>query len=211
MSHCLIREKHNVATMPHTTLIIVVCIAALLLSLQPAAFAVQVYTNMALRGVGYLDTETRINTQTNSERGHEATISARGSGEYFNEKEVIAMDSDDQRVEISSGTEKSYTPVSYLNREYDTLLGGEITTKNYIIGVAITERHFDTLDISGTRTHIAARNRSATEIHTEILGKAHFGMDVKNIENPHHTIMRARDNYIGNFIMDKEVIVIDLP
>jgi len=194
-----------------TKLIVVICFVVLLIAMLPAVSAVRVYTDMTVRGVGYLDMETRFNTHNNYKNGHEAVVSSRGSGEIISEKEVIEMDSDNQRLNISSSTRKSYTPISYLNMNYDRMLSGKTSAKNYMVGVAIIERHYDTLSISGSMEHYGDRNRTDTELHTEIVGKAQFGVVVRNTEDYHHTIMRVSEDFVGDFTMDKVIIVENVP
>jgi len=76
-----------------------------------------------------------------------------------------------------------------------------------MVGAAVTERHYDTLRIAGSMVHYGDRNRSSTEIDTEILGKAHIGVIVRNTEDHHHTILRVRDDFVGEFTMNKVIIV----
>jgi hypothetical protein len=194
-----------------TKLIVVVFIITLLIAMLPPVSAVRVYTDMTVRGVGYLDMETRFNTHDDYKDGHEAVVSSRGSGEIISETEVIEMDSNNQRLNISASTIKSYAPISYLNMNYDRMLSGRTSAKNYMVGVAIVERHYDTLSISSSMLHYGDRNRTNTELHTEIVGKAQFGVVVRNTEDYHHTIMRVREDFVGDFTMDKVIIVENAP
>ena len=76
-----------------------------------------------------------------------------------------------------------------------------------MVGAAVTERHYDTLRITSSMVHYGGPNRSSTEIDTEILGKAHIGVIVKNTEDSHHTLLRVRDDFVGEFTMNKVIIV----
>ena len=186
--------------------VILVCITVALVML-PTVSAVRVYTDMTVRGVGYLDMETIFNTRTNGQDGHEVVISSRGSGEIVSESEMLELDSVNQELSIVSSATKSYVPITYLDREYNRMLSGETSARNYMVGAAVTERHYDTLRITSSMVHYGDRNRSSTEIDTEILGKAHIGVIVKNTEDPHHTLLRVRDDFVGEFTMNKVIVV----
>ncbi len=173
----------------------------------PTVSAVRVYTDMNVRGVGYLDMETMFSTRANGQGGHEVVISSRGSGEIVSESEMLELDSVNQELSIVSSATKSYVPITYLDREYNRMLSGETSARNYMVGAAVTERYYDTLRIAGSMVHYGDRNRSSTEIDTEILGKAHIGVIVKNTEDSHHTLLRVRDDFVGEFTMNKVIIV----
>jgi hypothetical protein len=188
--------------------VILVCITAALVMLPTVPVsAVRVYTDMNVRGVGYLDMETIFSTHTNYQDGHEVVISSRGSGEIVSETEMLELDSVSQELSIVSSARKSYAPITYLDQEYNLMLSGETSARNYMVGAAVTERHYDTLRIAGSMVHHGDRNRSSTEIDTEILGKAHIGVIVKNTADSHHTILRVRDDFVGEFTMNKVIIV----
>ncbi|NAS89433.1 hypothetical protein C4E24_06835 [ANME-1 cluster archaeon AG-394-G21] len=187
--------------------VILVCIVTAALVMLPTVSAVRVYTDMTVRGVGYLDMETIFSTRTNGQGGHEVVISSRGSGEIVSESEMLELDSVNQELSIVSSATKSYVPITYLDREYNRMLSGETSARNYMVGAAVTERYYDTLRITGSMVHYGDRNRSSTEIDTEILGKAHIGVIVKNTEDSHHTLLRVRDDFVGEFTMNKVIIV----
>ena len=182
-----------------------ICVTVALVML-PTISAVRVYTDMNVRGVGYLDMESIFSTNSNTQAGHEAVISSRGSGE-IEETEVLELDSENQELSIVSSARKSYAPITYLDQDYNQLLSGETSARNYMVGAAVSERHYDTLSIAGSLVHYGDQNRSATEIDTEILGKAHIRLTVKNTEDPHHTLLRVKDDFVGEFTMDKVIVV----
>ncbi|RCV64383.1 hypothetical protein C5S53_09120 [Methanophagales archaeon] len=186
--------------------VILVCIVAALVTL-PTVSAVRIYTDMTVRGVGYLDMETVFNTQTNYQDGHKVVISSRGCGEIVSETEMLELDSEKQELSIVTSARKSYAPITYLDRDYALLLSGETTARNYMVGAVVTEKHYDTLRIAGSMVHHGSRNRSATEIDTEIYGKAHIGVIVRNTEDYHHTLLRVRDDFVGEFTMNKVIVV----
>jgi uncharacterized protein (UPF0248 family) len=77
-----------------------------------------------------------------------------------------------------------------------------------MVGAAVSEKYINTYDISGDFEHTGTGTLSSTAISDrKIYGTSRFAVTVNDVDDPHHNIMRVREEHTGRFEMDREVVV----
>ena len=173
---------------------------------------VTVYYMRNIEGAGKEDIATTIATHDGFS-GIAAVLSARGTGITVRDSQTITIDSEpsNPKLGITSDIEKAYAPVTILGRNFDSLLAGEICTKNYMAGAVVSDRYRDTDTIAGEYTHEGTGDSSNTMLNKETLGTTRFAVTVKNPDAHHHTVIRSREEHIGRYSISREVNVVVYP
>ncbi len=174
----------------------------------------KVHYEKYITGIGYEDCRARIATHARNASGPAglgASTSSRGSAlieDY--QRFVVDTHPDNPLLNITSVVDKSYADVTFGDRLVKPLnrsLSGETCVKSYMTGAMVSERYMDTYDISGGFKHTGNATYSSTTIDRYIYGTSRFAVTVKDILDPHHTIMRVREEYTGEFEMARNVTV----
>jgi hypothetical protein len=175
-----------------------------------------VYYMRNITGIGKEDVETTVATH-GCFRGITAEASARGTGEISRDRQTIDIDTtkpEDPKLGIISHLDKTYARADFSGSlgVFDNTLRGEISTKNYVVGAAVSEKYCDTYDIAGEYTHEGTGKSSRTLLEDrEVFGTTRFAVTVKNPENNHHTVMRSREEHTGLYNISRDVNIVVYP
>ena len=173
--------------------------------------ATNIYYMKNVRGIGYEDCRATVATHRGY-AGLESSTSSRGSA-YIEDYQTFDVDTalENPLLTIKSQVNKSYRKVTFsdgLVKPLDRALNGETSVKNYMVGAKVSEKYIDTYDISGDFDHTGTGTSSSTTISDrKIYGTSRFAVTVNDVEDPHHNIMRVREEHTGRFEMDREVTV----
>jgi len=175
----------------------------------------KVHYEKYIMGIGYEDCRATIATHARNASGPAglgASTSSRGSADIVMDYQMFEVDTHptNPRLNITSVVAKSYAEVTFGDRLVKPLnrsLSGETCVKSYLVGTMVSEKYVDTYDITGAFEHTGNGTVSSTTIDRYIYGTSRFAATVKDIENRHHTIMRVREEYTGEFDMARNVTV----
>jgi hypothetical protein len=171
-----------------------------------------IYYMKDIRGIGYEDSLATVATNRWF-AGLEFSTSSRGSASIYRDFQTCDVDTNSENplLKIKSQVNKSYRNVTFndgLVKPLVRTLNGETTVKSYMVGAMVSESYIDTYDISGDFDHTGTGTSSSTTIiDRNVYGTSRFAVTVDDVENPHHNIMRAREEHTGSFEMDREVLV----
>jgi len=121
---------------------------------------------------------------------------------------------DTPRLNITSLVDKSYENVTFgdgLVKPINRALSGETCVKSYMVGAMVSERYNDTYDIAGILEHTGKVKYSSTTIDRYIYGTSRFAVTVKDPNDFRDTMMRVREEHIGEFEMQRNVTVVRYP